>query len=171
MEGFFMLLSNYYTTELEDWVTNFYLRLRILHPKQLKIDYIARLNEIFITRKPLPSFHKVIGRYRGIFLDSRQSDLIQREMFFHELCHILRHVGVQSKMPSSFRDLQEWDAKLFTSYAAIPYHMLRFIDFEQNNVVTNTAQLFQVTEELAEERLLQIKSRTIWKGVVNNGIH
>ncbi|MFB5166148.1 MULTISPECIES: hypothetical protein [Parageobacillus] len=30
-------------------------------------------------------------------------------------------------MPEAFRELQERDANHFTKYAAIPFHMLRFI--------------------------------------------
>jgi hypothetical protein len=164
---------NYYcTTALEDWLTNFYTRLGILQPHHINIEYIARMNEVFIHRKPTPSFYEFVGRYKGITIDNRVPAINQREMFFHELCHILRHSGVQSMMPAAFRELQERDARNFTRYAAIPFHMLKFVDFEQDNVVTNTAQMFKVTEELAEERLLQIKSRTIWEGVAEtSGIY
>jgi hypothetical protein len=155
------MLSNYYTTALEDWVTNFYIRLRILHPRQIKTDYIAKVYDIFIHRKPIPSFYEVMGRYRGITLDSREDSLVQREMFFHEFAHLLRHSGVQSMMPTAFRELQEWDARNFTLYAAIPSHMLNFIDFHDEYVIDQMASLFRVTPELCEERLGQIQNRCL----------
>jgi hypothetical protein len=61
----------YLTSALEDWVTSFYMQLRILYPRQIKIEHIARMNDIFIHDKPIPAFHEVIGRYRGITLDKR----------------------------------------------------------------------------------------------------
>lgn len=149
------------TSALEDWVTNFYIRLKIYHPRQIKLEYIARVYEIFIHRKPIPSFYEVIGRYRGITIDNRESLTVQREMFFHELAHLLRHSGIQSMMPAALRELQERDARHFTRYAAIPYHMLQFIDFDDPFVIDQMASLFKVTPELCEERLEQIYNRSL----------
>jgi hypothetical protein len=153
-------LDIYLTSALEDWITNFYTSLKILHPKQINIEHIARKNEIFIHCKPIPAFHEVIGRYRGLSLDSRESVEVQREMFFHELCHILRHCGVQSMMPAAFREMQERDARHFTRYAAIPYHMIQFIDLEDPYVIDQMVDKFKVTPELCQERLEQICIRS-----------
>lgn len=154
-----MKIITYPTTALEDWVTNFYLRLGIRSPGQINETVIARRLNIFIHRKPRSSFNEIYGRYMGISIDSRETLEIQREMFFHELCHILRHSGIQSMMPEAFRELQEWDARNFTLYAAIPYHMLHFIDLEQIDPVGDMAYMFKVSYDLAEERLEQIKRR------------
>jgi hypothetical protein len=150
----------YLTSALEDWVTSFYTRLRILQPTQIKIEYIARMNDIFIHYKQIPAFHEVIGRYRGISLDSRETNEVQREMFFHELCHILRHCGVQSMMPAVFREMQERDARHFTRYAAIPYHMIQFIDIKDPYVIDQMVDKFKVTPDLCQERLEQICNRS-----------
>lgn len=154
-----MMLSSYYTTSLEDWVTSFYTRLRILHPRHIQIEYIARRYDIFLHRKPRNASYEVVGRYRGITVDCRESIEIQRETFLHEFGHLLRHSGVQSMMPAAFRELQEWDARHFTLYAAIPFHMLKFIDFEDEFVIEQMAHMFKVTPELCEERLEQIRNR------------
>ncbi|MBW7651550.1 ImmA/IrrE family metallo-endopeptidase [Anoxybacillus sp. ST4] len=156
-----MQLCNYYTTALEDWVTNFYKRLGIFHPSHIDIEYIARRMNIFLREKPFPSTHQVFGRFRCIVVDSRLSKEEKREAFFHELCHILRHVGVQSMMPEAFRELQERDAKLFTKYAAIPYHMLDFIDWNERYIIEQMAHMFKVTPKLCEERLTQIQNRIL----------
>jgi hypothetical protein len=163
--------STYRTTSLEDWVTNLYLRLGILQPKQLKIEYIAKIYGIFIKKNPMPSFYIVNGSYRAIHIDSRVSVDVQKEMFLHEFCHILRHVGIQSKMPVSFRELQEWDAKNFTRYAAIPHHLIKYIDLDSHNVIDQMVSLFKVTPELCEERLEQIKNRTRYNIYVAESAH
>lgn len=151
----------YKTTALEDWVTNRYTRLKILHPRQINIEYIARIYSIYIHRKPLPSNYEVLGRYRGIVIDNREPKDIQKEMFFHEWCHILRHTGSQTMMPEAFRELQEWDARHFVKYAAIPFHMLKYIDFHSEFVIDQMVSLFKVTPELCEERLVQIQNRCL----------
>ena len=155
------MLKSYYTTALEDWVTKLYLRLKIYRPEDIKIEYIARINDIFIHRKPLNSFFEVFGRYKGIVIDNRESKEKQREIFFHEWCHILRHSGIQTMLPDAFRELQERDARHFTRYAAIPYHMLKFIDFNDEYVIEQMVSLFKVTPELCQERLEQIKNRRL----------
>jgi Zn-dependent peptidase ImmA (M78 family) len=153
------MLNNYYTTALEDWVTNFYKRNKILHPRQITIEYISKIYEITLNKKPIPAFNIVNGRFRGITIDSRKNIHTQREIFFHEFCHILRHTGIQTMMPAAFRELQEWDARRFTLYAAIPHHMFKYIDFDDPFVIDQTASLFKITPELCEERFEQIKNR------------
>jgi Zn-dependent peptidase ImmA (M78 family) len=158
-----MELRYYHTTALEDWVTKFYKRLKIFRPEDINPVVISRKLSIFLREKPFPSTHQVVGRFRCIVIDSRLSREEKREAFFHELCHILRHVGIQSMMPEAFRELQEWDASHFTKYAAIPFHMLRFIDWDDPYIIEHMSNMFKVTPELCEERLAQIKNRMLVK--------
>jgi Zn-dependent peptidase ImmA (M78 family) len=153
------LLQYYHTTALEDWVTKFYIRLKIYHPEEINPFIISNKLRIFLREEPFPSTHQVVGRFRCIVLDSRLPKEEKREAYFHELCHILRHVGVQSMMPSAFRELQERDARHFTKYAAIPFHMLKYIDIHDQFVVEQLTNIFKVTPELCTERLFDIKRR------------
>ncbi len=68
-------------------------------------------------------------------------------------------------MPEAFRELQERDARLFTKYAAIPYHMLKFIDWNDRYIVEQMANMFKVTPELCEERLTQVKNRNLYQQI------
>lgn len=157
-------INLYPTTALEDWVTEFYLRLKITRPEQIDEQYIAKIYSVFLNRKPMPAFHQVVGRFRSITVDTRVLKTIQREQFFHELCHILRHSGVQSAMPESFRLFQEWDSHNFTRYAAIPHHMLKFVDLDDPYVVDIMSTMFKVTPALCEQRLEDIRRKTILYG-------
>jgi len=149
----------YQTTALEDWVTNFYLKLNIYTPQDINENYIASELGIFLHRKKMAPFFQIVGRYCGITIDIRDSQVKQREVFFHELCHVLRHSGNQGKMNKAFRELQEWDTKNFTIYAAIPHHMISYIPLNDENVIDQMVNIFRVTPELCEERLNQIKKR------------
>ncbi|MCT2347148.1 ImmA/IrrE family metallo-endopeptidase [Niallia taxi] len=153
----FTQTTYYHTTALEDWVTDFYLKLNILTPQDIDEDYIAKEQRIFLHRKRMAPFFQVVGRYCGITIDIREPQDKQRETFFHELCHILRHTGNQGTMNTAFRQLQEWDTKHFTKYAAIPHHMIPFIPLKDDNVIDQMVHIFKVTPELCEERLIQIK--------------
>ncbi len=88
-----------------------------------------------------------------INIDARLTEQEQREQFFHELCHILRHCGSQLIMPKAFRELQEWDAKRFTKYAAIPFHMLHLFNLKSDYLVNEISESFQVYEDLANDRM------------------
>ncbi len=65
------MMSNYYTTNLEDWVTRLYVSSKVFHPTQINKEDIARKLGIFLHKKPLPSYFEVVGRYRGITMDSK----------------------------------------------------------------------------------------------------
>lgn len=151
----------YTTTSLEDWITTMYAKLGILAPADIDIKYLAFKFTIFIHHKPMPSRFDVYYRYRGIVLDNRCSLEEQREQFFHELCHILRHAGHQTMMPEAFRELQEWDANQFVMYAALPFSMLTNYDFNDEYLIQHLMDDFKVTEELCIKRLEQIKRNTL----------
>lgn len=114
----------------------------------------------------MPARYDIYGRYRGIVLDSRCKPDEQREQFFHELCHILRHVGHQSIMPEAFRELQEWDANNFTMYAALPYFMVKQYDFEDPYLIHNLATDFKITESLCKKRIKQIQRNFLYNSLL-----
>lgn len=147
----------YITSALEDWITKKYVRGKIYSPADINLQQIAKTEKIFIHRKPMPARYDIYGRYQAITLDSRCPPYEQREQFFHELCHILRHVGHQSMMSEAFRELQEWDANRFTMYAALPYFMVKKYDFYNSRLIEDLAHDFKVSEELCFKRLEQIK--------------
>lgn len=138
----------YHQTHLEEFVTRFYKNLRIFHPGDLTEENLCFLLGIYLYRKPQPSFSFEHGNFRSITIDSRLSPEEQREQFFHELCHLLRHAGRQTRMAVMFRELQEWDARNFTRYAALPYHMLQLFDFKSPNLIKNLSKQFKVSSQL-----------------------
>ncbi|MCP3741416.1 ImmA/IrrE family metallo-endopeptidase [Rossellomorea sp. BNER] len=154
-----MYQLTYRTTGLEDWVSMLYVKLGINCPSQINEEKISRYFEIYVKKKPMHSSFHIIGRYKDIVIDSREPVEKHREIFFHELCHILRHSGIQTIMPSAFRELQEWDANHFTQYAAIPYHMIKYIPFNDMDIIKQMTEMFKVSPELCEERLKQIYRR------------
>ncbi|MBX0358956.1 ImmA/IrrE family metallo-endopeptidase [Halobacillus sp. HZG1] len=155
-----MKFPQYTTTALEDWVSNWYIKHKFQYPIDLKLKKIAMKYEIFIHYKPMQSGYVRFGRYKEIVLNTSLDPLQQREQFFHEFCHAMRHVGKQSMMPEAFRELQERDARHFTLYAALPYHMIRRYDLDDPEILDRWSHDFKVSYELCEERLDQIKRRS-----------
>lgn len=157
--------TSYVTTHLEDWVTNMYKRLNVHQPKEINPVKIARYFEIYIKQHPYPSRYDVNGRFKAITLDSRSTPREKYEQFYHELCHILRHTGHQTMMPTAYRELQERDANNFMVYAAVPHHMLHFIDFNKPTplLLRDMSDMFRVTELLCQKRLERIKNRIMQK--------
>lgn len=152
------MFSGYRTTPLEDWVTTFYKRIGIQKPSDLQIDIIAEQCDVILIIDEAESSYMITELFQIITVDSRLSPEKQKETFFHELCHILRHEGMQGKMPFLFREWQEWDAVNFTKYAAIPAHMLQYIRLDRDSIA-EMSNLFKVTPELCKARLEQIRNR------------
>jgi len=149
----------YSPTPLETCISQFYKQLRILTPEELDEQRIARSLNIHLLYKEIPSMAYEIGRFKSITIDKRLPSQVQREHFYHELCHILRHAGRQIMMPAAFRELQEWDAGNFTRYAALPLHMILKYDYRQPEIVEILSEQFKVTPELCSERLRRIHAR------------
>lgn len=152
---------SYTPTPLETWISHFYKQLRINTPEELDEQRIARSLNIHLLYKEIPSMAYEFGRFKSITIDKRLPSLIQREHFYHELCHILRHAGRQIMMPAAFRELQEWDARNFTRYAALPLHMLTRFDYSQHGIVELLSEQFKVTPKLCHDRINRIRERSI----------
>ncbi|WP_212936672.1 ImmA/IrrE family metallo-endopeptidase [Bacillus hominis] len=129
-----------------------------LSPSDLYIDKIAYKCNIVLLRENIDSYYIANDFIRLFVLDTRLSQEQQREVFFHDLCHVLRHAGVQGIMPPAFRELQESDAVRFTRHAAIPTHMLPYIPSEKD-VIDDMSKMFQVTPKLYKKHIAQIHNR------------
>jgi IrrE N-terminal-like domain len=162
------LKLSYFPTSLESWVSYFYKSLGIYHPEDLDERRIARALNIFLVFKEVPSMSYEFGRFRSITIDRRLPAKVQRERFYHELCHILRHAGRQIMMPKAFHELQEWDARNFTRYAALPIHMIKTIDLSQPGIINMLSEKFKVTPELCVDRLSRIKEKVKQNEVFSN---
>lgn len=156
----------YTQTYLEDFIDNLYTRLNIYTPQDISEEYISTRLGIMLIRESGPAFHTHICGTDVIYVDDRLSLKEQREQFFHELCHVLRHVGNQSLIPLSLRELQELDAKRFTKCAAIPFDMVKDWDLWSENIIQKASDTFGVTEELCEQRLLQIRNRIYFNKLI-----
>jgi Zn-dependent peptidase ImmA (M78 family) len=151
----------YKLTHLEDWIYDFYKRLRIISPEDIDIKKICYDLHIFLTYKDCTSIHFSKGRFRNITLNVYDSKEKQKEDFFHELCHLLRHFGKQNMMPKDFLELQEAQANIFTLYATLPHFMLKEYDLNANDIVYTLSDIFGVSDKLVTQRLCQIKNRVL----------
>lgn len=116
---------SYTLTYLEEFISNIYKSLDKFKAHQISEEDIAAKLGIMFFWENGPAFHTQVCGIDAIYVDTRDSPKKQREQFFHELCHVLRHVGNQSIIPVSFREWQEIDARRFTKCAAIPFEMVK----------------------------------------------
>jgi IrrE N-terminal-like domain len=158
----------YFPTPLELWVSEKYKRMKILKPDDICEEKIAWIYNIFYYKKPLPSNSFENGNFKSITIDSRIVPELQREQFYHEWCHILRHVGNQNMMPAAFRELQEYDARNFTRYAAIPYHMLDLYELRDPQIIDQWQNDFKISAKLCTERLQKLKSKINYRNVASS---
>ncbi|MCO7125157.1 ImmA/IrrE family metallo-endopeptidase [Sporolactobacillus shoreicorticis] len=98
-----------------------------------------------------PYAYRLSENSAAYIIENKQvAEYEQREHFFHELGHIVRHCGDQCDMPELFLQMQEAEARQFALYAAIPYHM---IDFNRTHSLKSIMQEFHFTLNLAYTRI------------------
>lgn len=163
------LLTLYKKTDLELLVEKIYKEKELLSPSDLTISNISETFNFdikYIAKAPSRALWD--EEYALIFLDPLLTEKEQRAVFFHELCHPLRHIGVQEKMKCKlFMDLQETQANQFQLYAAMPTFMLESIELPNNEFYAIKAieEIFNVPFSLAIKRMEQIKQRVLRKKI------
>lgn len=145
----------YQNSHLEDYIRQLYKDLSIEESDQLNMYVIAdQLNiGVYLTSNTSEAFYWQDRYY--VFID-RNLDSQQRwQDFGHELCHVLRHSGNQGRMPTLFRDLQEWQADNFMYHFCVPTFMLQKIHlpYDQFEAIRLISETFNVEYSFAVIRL------------------
>ncbi|MCM3538456.1 ImmA/IrrE family metallo-endopeptidase [Priestia endophytica] len=151
---------SYVPSHMEEQISKEYIKRDILKPSDLTVSNIAERFGIEIFHYPYASFSIKRKNQHFMFLDTGLPTMQFKLLFSHELCHIIRHAGEQDRIPPSFKELQEWEAKNFIKYATIPYHMVHYVKEED---ISYTAELFDVPLPLCKERLINLAGRKNYK--------
>lgn len=156
-----MLFSYYKETPLEQWITAKYLEHGITDPFHYEIERIADSFGVDLLYERCPSFSD--NEDQVIFLNKDADELTARIIFFHELCHVLRHTGDQRYMPQMFKRAQEQEADQFVLYAAIPFFIFAKLPVpdQRQEAIAYLSDIFRVPLYLAEQRLDQIQRRIL----------
>jgi Zn-dependent peptidase ImmA (M78 family) len=163
------LLTLYKKTDLELLVEKIYKEKQLFSPSDLTIRNISETFNFdikYIVKAPSRALWD--EEYALIFLDPLLPEKEQRAIFFHELCHPLRHIGTQEDMESKlFMDLQENQANQFQLYAAMPAFMLDSIELPDNEfyAIKTIEETFNIPFSLAAKRMEQIKQRVLRKKI------
>lgn len=158
---------NYTPFELEKSISVFYKNIGITRPEDINERAIASELGITLDYSDKRCFSYEDRYDKLINIKHTLPKPVQRERFFHELGHVLRHAGSQLIMPKSFIELQEFDSKRFTKYAALPYIMLVNYDLECSYISKLLANEFKVSEQLCLERVDNIKNKILSQTLFN----
>lgn len=156
-----MDLSLYRMTELEQWIYDIYHQYGIYTASELDIDHIASMFQIDLVYYKHHSFSCNVNQV--IFLNKDEDEQRKRDIFFHELCHVLRHAGDQRDMPRLFEQYQEMEAGWFQMYAAMPFYIIEQMELPntQREAIHSIATEFKVSLDFAQKRLHQIQRRVM----------
>lgn len=156
------MLDFYERTHLEEWVESLYQHNNIWSPQDLTIENLSAVLGIGVTFAPGIADEAIFDEeYAHIFINSHYPPQRRWEVFCHELCHPLRHMGNQLSLPDAFRKLQEMDAHAFQAYAAIPFYMVQNIQLpdDEAEIIELLVGEFGVTAGFAQRRWEQIQRR------------
>ncbi|MFO1442652.1 ImmA/IrrE family metallo-endopeptidase [Bacillus sp. Bva_UNVM-123] len=142
---------------LDKWVSRLFKVLGVINPDDIDERVIARKLGIHLKYSEKRNYSFEQGNFKIININIDQDKVMQREVFYHELCHLLRHSGNQWSMPLTWRELQEWDCEHFTRYAAVPFHMLKEVDWQSPTLVSDMSSLFKISEEICQYRVEHIR--------------
>jgi len=142
---------------LDKWVSRLLKIIGIMNPEDIDERVIARKLGIHLKYTKKRNYSYQEGNFKIININIDQDKIKRREVFFHELCHILRHAGCQLAMPLSWKELQEWDCVHFIRYAAIPFHMLSVFDWQSPTLISDMSSTLKVSEEICYDRVEHIR--------------
>ncbi|WP_052098303.1 ImmA/IrrE family metallo-endopeptidase [Paenibacillus stellifer] len=158
-------MKHYRNTHLEDYAEHLYIQHDITSPEQITVSEISKRMGIIIEFTDVrflrgASFRTLSGN-PIILLDKSRSFQDQRIDFFHELGHLLLHIGNQLVMPEPFIKYQEESAEQFVLYALMPFSMIKRLELspDRQQAITQLAETFVVGRELASKRYDQILRR------------
>lgn len=137
-------------THLEDYIYKLFQSIGITRPDQLDMFKIAALLGVEIN------YRKNIFRLGNEIILNKNNTLSEQWMDFgHELCHTLRHRGLQLNMNPLYVELQEWKADNFMYHFCVPTFMLENLKLPhtRNETIGLIAKEFNVSIEFAEGRL------------------
>ncbi|GAE32407.1 ImmA/IrrE family metallo-endopeptidase [Alkalihalobacillus hemicellulosilyticus] len=131
-------------THIEDYIYELYKTIGVKHPSDLDMMYIAKKLgvDIFYKRRAY--------RLDNEILLTKGTKIEEWMMFGHEVCHYLRHSGMQLNMHYLFRDLQEYQADYFAYHFCVPTFMLDDLPDISIHLIMNT---FNVDYDFALRRL------------------
>jgi Zn-dependent peptidase ImmA (M78 family) len=145
----------------ESMITSKYQSFGIHNVFELDIKHIAHSFRGEIDSTPGKSHVRWDdqSQFFVIFFNRYLSEEERRFHFFHELAHPLLHVDKQTgKMPRNFTALQEYQAKTFQMYAAMPFYLLKeYQNVHPADLVRVLSEDFILPERLVNERLSHIQ--------------
>lgn len=158
-----MDVNHYIPTDLERWIEQKYLLFDIHTPHDLSICRVAEVFQMTVraSDRETKVYHDDEGNHL-LFLNARISKIEQRAEFFHELCHVIRHTGIQHSFSRSYIELQEIQANQFRLYAAMPYYMIanKYSEMMKTmDIAPLMAHDFQLPIRLVQGRIDQIIRR------------
>ncbi len=144
-------------THLEDYIRDFFKSISVHSPPDLTIENISNKLQLKITYK------KKAFRHNDEIILQPGTKQQEWQLFAHELCHYLRHTGMQLMMHKLFIDLQEYQANYFAYHFCVPTFMLEQLEEVSVNVIM---ELFNVEYAFALRRMEMYHSKVLERMVL-----
>lgn len=156
----------YVPTFEEDRISEMLKSRGILLPWHLSMENMCIVFDIDLE-KGLTSVGLKLDNYRMISVNKRKGEKQMQYEFYHELAHVESHNGDQDILPDDIIYSQENQAESIALYCAIPFHMIRFLDLTNPDIIRDASDLFNVPEKIAHMRLMQIRDRLLTDERIN----
>jgi len=153
-------MNLYRPTLLETKIEKYYKDFGILTPLDLTIGNVAHAFGVDVEYYDGKPFADWIGTRGIVVLNEKDEFVDQRADFFHEVAHIVLHVGDQKKLNSLFVELQEAQSLRFQQYASMPFFMITDFAYNSYNSLVHTlSESFALPLQFVQQRVNQILNR------------
>ncbi|GLI90667.1 hypothetical protein ACFVL4_13740 [Bacillus subtilis] len=142
----------YSPTLLEGAVSDILLHKKILSPKDLRPEFLSKRFGIEIMTGKT-SYAYIDSDVKVFVLDKKVEEK-ERNYQFHKLfAHTLLHEENHLEIPMEVYEKHSEEAERLTWVEAIPYHMLRYIDFSDPEFIKQASDVFYIPEKVVQNRI------------------
>ncbi|PSL41751.1 uncharacterized protein DUF955 [Salsuginibacillus halophilus] len=145
-----------FETHLETWLMKEYENRGIYDVEDLSISRLSEAFGIMVDSTDCKTKAVFDSEFAVIFINENETHVKQRQLFFHEFGHVLRHYGDQRYMNDSFINLQERQVYHFSLYAAMPENL-----FIRCATVDEAAKVFELPKGMVADRFDQIQRKQL----------
>ncbi|TMV49403.1 ImmA/IrrE family metallo-endopeptidase [Paenibacillus mesophilus] len=158
-----MNLCWYKSNEMEEMICKKYRDNGIFYPSDLEIDRVATIYraDVATHKKETKTYWE--DDFAVIYLNAFLNELKKREDFFHEISHLILHIGNQYRMPELYMKMQEDQADQCQLYCAMPYFMLHDYKYIENKTtyIDVLSKEFRLPIQFVQKRINQIERRIL----------
>ncbi|MGO4888026.1 hypothetical protein ACJ2A9_09735 [Anaerobacillus sp. MEB173] len=146
----------YFPSPIECAISTLYLNHKINGPRNICEITLGQMFNIHVFHSNFPTSYYANGSFLSLTIDSRLSNIQQREEFFSGIAMISYQKGLpENHLLSTI--IHQLPMTQLIQQLALPYHMLTAYDISHPDIVSTLSYDFKLPKSLCLERIKPIQ--------------